>query len=519
MTWNSNNTPKIEIQKEIILKTLEEKTKWQREDLLSFIWEYFKNERPKGIEEFLLEPYHYIIADTLEKVYRWEITRLIINIPPGFWKTELITKHFPVHSTWRNPYLQVIVTWFSATLTKWFSAEAKEIYESPTFKKAFPRSPKLSESQNTKEHWINKDGWSYYATGIGWAITGKRANIFIIDDPIKPKEAATSDTKRIWVNNWFDNTVISRLRDPSKDAIVIIMQRTHDDDLCWHLISKMEDGSWEEYTVLSLPAEMEEYMAFDTKYWFFEYNEWDVLSPQRFPIESLHMLEKSYWPVNYNCQYQQNPIAKWSQEFHEEWFRYYDEIPNEKWRVFTTVDPAFSKKKTADDSVITTVKFIDDKCYILEQTGWKFDPAELEDNIIYHIKKWWPETVWIEAIAAQTTITFSLRRRFLSEWIYKTEIEEIRQKDDKWAKIRSLVPLYRNGLIHHRRGEWHKLESQLLKFPRWKHDDYPDSLQMSLYLYELRPWMKNKYKIPEIKFNKYWLPVITWKTLQKRVFS
>lgn len=503
-----NKDPKLDIKRELIIKTLEEKTQEYRDDILKTIWIYFKEERPKGVDEFLFEPYHYILADTLEKVYKKEITRLIINIPPWFWKTELITKHFPVHSLGRNPYLQFIVTGYSWNLTKWFSAEAKEIYESPCFKKIFPRAPELSDSQNTKDHWVNKKWGSYYATGAGGPITGKRANCLIIDDPIKPDEAANSDVKRIGINNWFDNTIVSRLRDPAQDAIIIIMQRTHDNDLCGHLIEKMENGTGEEYHVLSLKAETEEYAKYETRYGTFELHPGEPLSPQRFPIESLRMLEKSYWPVNYNCQYQQDPIAKWSQEFHEEWFKYYDWIPDARWRTFTTVDPAFSKKKTADDSVITTVKFIDDKCYILEQTWGKFDPAELEDMIIYHAKKWSPEAIGVEAVAAQVTISFSLNRRLMKENLRGILIEEIRQREDKNAKIRALISLYRNGLIFHRRWDCDMLEAQLLKFPRGKHDDYPDWLQLALYLYELRPWTGKRYKMPTVRMNKYWFPVL-----------
>ena len=94
----TTNDPRAAVKREIIIKALEEKTKEFRDDILKTIGVYFKEERPKGVEEFLFEPYHYIVADTLEKVYNQEITRLIINIPPGFGKTELITKHFPVHS-------------------------------------------------------------------------------------------------------------------------------------------------------------------------------------------------------------------------------------------------------------------------------------------------------------------------------------------------------------------------------------------------------------------------------------
>lgn len=490
--------------KEKAIRELEKRYKSQREDLVEFIAEYFKKETPKGISELLLDDYIYIIADHLQKVIEGKITRLIINIPPWHTKTELVTKNFPVWALWNNPNLQVIATWYSTQLTQWFSLEAKEIYESQTFKRIFPRAPKLSDTQNTKEHWKTEAGGSYYATGTSGTITGKRTNLFLIDDPLKPDEA-DSDVKRIWVNNWFENTVASRLFNPLKDAIVVIAQRTHEDDLPWHLISKMNEWSGEEWTVLSLPAIAEEDEKFETRYWTFTRKEWEALAPSRFPLEALKSLKQSYWTVNFNCQYQQNPISEENQEFFREWFKYYHELPT-GWRTFTTVDPAFSKKDTADDSAITTVKFVWDKVYVLEQTAGKFNPAELEDVIIHHVKKWKPEKVWVEAFQAQTTISFSLRNRLYTEKLHYTTVEEIKQTWDKLAKIRSLVPLYRNGLIYHNQS-LEKLEDQLLKFPRWRHDDCPDSLQMALYLYELMPNTNKAYKAPKVKYVN-WMPVV-----------
>lgn len=496
-----------EVQKELILKELEQKYENERNDLVEFTKMYFKEEKPKGIQEFLVDDYIYIIADHLQQVFEWKINRLIINIPPWHTKTELVSKMFPVWALWKNPHYQVITTWYAAKLTIWFSQESKDIYLSPTYEKVFPRRPELSDKQNTKEHWINEQWGSYYATWTGWPITWKRTNCFVIDDPIRPDDAMTSDLKRIWINNWFWNTVVSRLFNPKDDAIIIIMQRTHEADLCGDLMDKMKEWTWEDYTVLSLPAICEEFEEFETRYWTFTREPWEPLAPSRFNLWDLELIKQSYWAVNFDCQYQQNPIAKWSQEFHEEWFKYYDDIPNEYWRVFTTVDPAFSKKKTADNSVVTTAKIIKDRIYILEQTAWKFDPAELEDQIIYHTKKWKVETIGVESIAAQVTITFSLRRRLLKEELHMTQIEEIRQRDDKWAKIRALIPLYRNWLIFHKR-DMEDLENELMKFPRWKRDDRADCLQMLLHLYELMPWSNKIYNMPKVKYNKWGLPVI-----------
>ena len=486
-------------------RELEKRYKPQRDDLVEFLVEYFKQETPKGIPKMLVDDYIYIISEHLHQVIEGKITRLIINIPPWHTKTELVTKNFPVWALWNNPNMQVIATWYSTQLTQWFSLEAKEIYESNYYKKVFPRMSKLSINQNTKEHWKNTEWGSYYATGTSGTITGKRTNLFLIDDPLKPDEAE-SDVKRIWVNNWYENTVASRLFNPLKDAIVIIMQRTHENDLCGHLIDKMKNWSWEDYTVLSLPAIAEEDEVFNTRYWVFTRKKWEALAPSRFPLEALQSLKKSYWAVNFNCQYQQNPISEENQEFFREWFKYYHELPS--WgRIFTTVDPAFSKKDWADDSAITTVKFIWDKVYVLEQTAWKYNPAELEDVIIQHVKKWRPEKVWVEAFQAQTTISFSLKSRLHTEKLHYTTVEEIRQRGDKLAKIRSLVPLYRNGMIYHNQT-LEKLEEQLLKFPRGRHDDCPDSLQMALYLYELMPNAISAYKVPKIIYWRNGMPII-----------
>jgi predicted phage terminase large subunit-like protein len=251
---------------------------------------------------------------------------------------------------------------------------------------------------------------------------------------------------------------------------------------------------------LSLPAiaEKDEYIAVDD--FVFTRLQWEVLHPKRFDSETLEKLRKNMNNSTFECQYQQNPISKESQEFHTEWFKYVDtqDVPLGG-RVFTTVDPAWTKQTYSDYTSIITGKFIDDKLYILKYTAWKFDPAEGIDEIIKHIKLYNPEKIGVEAIQAKNVLSAPLNNTCKTMGIY-ANIEEIQQKGDKESRIRKLIPLFREWLVYFTRWleDWQEvsLEKQLLHFPRGKHDDVIDSLQMLFDMYTLQPNIESRRHRP-----------------------
>lgn len=461
----------------------------ERDSLRAFMAYMFKEEKGKPFDD----NWHYKeIEDALLDVFEGRCNRLIINIPPGHGKTELITKCFPVWMMGKRPDSKIIATGYSAQLTQQFGAEARDYYRSASFRRVFPRAPRISEDTDAKGHWKNTEGGSYYATGTGGSITGLRANIFLIDDPLKPDEA-NSDLKREAINSWYSNTVTSRLFNPLKDAVIIIMQRLHEADLCGYLMDRENRGLGEKWRKIILPAIAETDEPNRKK--------GEALFPQRFPIEALRTLEVSLHR-NFSSQYQQDPVDKLSQEFHEEWWKYYEVLPIGG-RTFTAVDPAFSVKDSADESSVCTVRFYGDEAYICEITHGRFGPTELENEITRHALTWRPEKIGIEAVQAQVLISHSLKSQFASKGI-SSDIEEIRQGGaDKETRIRRLIPMYHRGQIWHLKGaEWSKaLESQLIKFPRAKHDDIPDSLQMVYDLYTLQPRVRSNFTPPKITYD------------------
>jgi len=159
--------------RELATRNLEKRHKQEADNYIDFVKYWFKEGKKFDFEA---DEFHYLIAKYLEKCYRGEITRLIINIPPRHGKTEMITKCFPAWWLWKDPSTKVIVTWYSSTLTQQFSLEAKDIVKSNIYRNVFPRLQWVRAEQDTKEYWVLNEWWSYYATGTWGSITGKGAN-------------------------------------------------------------------------------------------------------------------------------------------------------------------------------------------------------------------------------------------------------------------------------------------------------------------------------------------------------
>lgn len=471
----------LEAQIEQAKRLLEQKHVKQQESLAEFVKFYRKNEKKEDLD---WNRHLDLICMKLEDVFYGRIKRLMINVPPRSLKTQIVSIAFPAWAMWKDSGKQFMGISYSSWLSDDNSRDCRNMYVSDTYRKVFPRAIDIKKDQDTKKYRKNLDEGHYYAAWSTGTITGKGCDIMLIDDPLKPDEAM-SETVRPSVNNNFHDTLKSRLNDKKEWAIVIIMQRLHDDDLCWHLIDLEEKWSWEEREKLIIPAIAESDESYP-EVWV-QRKTWDSFFPKRFPLDILYQL-KSEKPLTFSCQYQQTPFNKETQEFHEDWFRYHatDNVDTPRWlRIFTTVDPAFKQKQHNDNSCVMTCWFDGDKMYILEYSVWKRTADILLEKIIYHIKKRSPEKTGIEAYQAQSMILTFLKNKLQELKIY-TIIEEITQSGDKLTKIRKLVPLYKEGLIYHKQG-MESLENELRRFPRWKHDDIVDSLQMVYSLYELQP--------------------------------
>lgn len=256
--------------------------------------------------------HHEKICKALERVYRGDCKRLIINIPPRHSKTELAVVNFTAWALGKSPDANFLHVSYSATIALDNSKKTRRLVHSDAFESVFGE---LADRGNaSSERWRTISGGEFYATGAGGAITGFAAGkmgtgfggAIIVDDPHKANEA-NSDVRRKGVIEWFKNTLYSRRNSPDT-PIIIIMQRLHEEDLSGWLLNGGMGDKWEH---LCIPAVNEREEA---------------LWPSMMPIDDLNEIKKSA-PYVFAGQYMQTPAPAGGGEFKREWFPVIDAIP------------------------------------------------------------------------------------------------------------------------------------------------------------------------------------------------
>jgi predicted phage terminase large subunit-like protein len=432
--------------------------------------------------------HHELIAEKLEAVEKGDIKRLMLFLPPRHGKSQLATINFPAWYLGRNPENEIITASYSGDLATKFGYKAKELVQSRAYQDVF--TTRLKSDAKAKGYWLTQEGGGYMAVGVGGATTGSGANVFIIDDPVKNREEADSETIREKVWDWY--TSVARTRLEKGGAVILIMTRWHLDDLGGRLLEKMTEGR-EKWEIVDLPAIAEKNEP--------QRNTGDPLWPEKYDLEDLKDIQDTLGVMDWNALYQQHPIALERQEFKKEYFRYFNEEDLEgKVLDYTmTVDLAISEKESADDTVILTVAKEREKpnWYIVNIIHGHLDPLATIDAIFAEYEKYRHQRIGIESVAYQKALLYFIDEEMKKRQVY-LPIQEIKSMQKKEMRIRGLIPMFRTGVIYHRKS-YLALESQLLNFPQATHDDQPDALAMQLELVSptkrAKPKLKSKQAI------------------------
>jgi predicted phage terminase large subunit-like protein len=422
--------------------------------------------------QFDTTPYHIKrIASALQQVERGAIKRLMISCPPRHGKSMLTSEMFPAWYFGRNPEKNIIFATYGQDFAEEFGRKVRNHITDPLYNMIFPTTMLADDSAAAKKFSTTRGG-SYYAVGMGAAITGRGAHCLIIDDPIKNHEEADSSLIRQRIKDWYSSTAYTRLEPDG--AIIIIQTRWHNDDLSgWLLHEKKEP-----WHVISLPAITRNEQGIEQALW-----------PERYSIENLTNIRNTVSSRDWAALYMQTPILDGGNVFKEAWLQYYrEELNLNEMNIYVFVDPANSKDKESDNTAIVVIGANKDgHLYLIDAWVDKLNIKERE-NLVFKIhEKYQPKMIYYEKYGMQIDIDYM--RQAMEYRNYRFSITEVGgNKMKKNDRIERLAPLFEDGKI------WLPLflkkknylgrevdlvtyfkDEEYTQFPAGKHDDFLDA--------------------------------------------
>lgn len=407
-------------------------------------------------------PHHERIAAALEAVERGEILRLIITMPPRHGKSELASRRFPAWFVGRDPYRQVIFATYNQTFAEDFGRDVRGVMQTPAFRAVFPGSGLRKDSQAANRLQTEEGGLLAF-TGAEGSVTGRGADLLLIDDPFKDRLEAESPTQRRKVWEFFTSSAFTRLMPGGR--IVIILTRWHEDDIVGRIFDQdyVDPEEAKNWTVLSLPA-------IDEK--------GEALWPERYPVPVLRSIERTIGPRDWSALYMQKPTPDDGQHFMRAMFEPYSvgELPRNL-SIYGASDHAVGTKQQNDASVIGCVG-VDSAgdLWILPDIAWgRFPPDQAVDEMIDQFERNKPNIWWAEKGHISMSLGPFLTARMREKDVYQT-IEEMKPVADKLTRSRSIMARcsVRKVRVPAFAGWWPDALEQLLKFPNAAHDDFVD---------------------------------------------
>ena len=405
-----------------------------------------------------------------EQVANQESPRLMLFMPPRHGKSTLASVAFPAWHLGRHPDHEFISCSYSGSLAMNFSRKVRQLLREPVYKNVFEKS-RLDKDSQSVESWQTTRGGGYVAAGVGGGITGKGANILVIDDPVKNREDAESENNREATWDWYTSTAYTRLSPGG--GILVILTRWHDDDLAGKLLRQAEDGA-DQWEVIKYPAIAEE----DEKF----RKVGESLHPERYNVDALEQIRKAIGPRDWSALYQQNPVSDEGDYFSRDMIRYYDfdEIDTSHLNYYCAWDLAIGQRDRNDYSVGIVVGVDEyDTLYVVDVVRGKYDGFELVEQILDLYETWRPSIVGIERGHIEMALGPFLQKRTRERGLNEAYFKDLKVgKRDKEARARAIQGRMQQGMVYFPKDAiWTgPMVAELLRFPNGTHDDQVDAL-------------------------------------------
>ena len=418
---------------------------------------------------FISGAHHKRMAEAFERVAEGKLKRLIINMPPRHTKSEFASYLLPAWFLGKFPHKKVIQTSHTAELAVGFGRKVRNLVDSEAYNEIFP-SLSLQSDSKAAGRWNTSKGGDYFAIGVGGAVTGKGADLLIIDDPHSEQEAALAAVNPdIYdkVYEWYTSGPRQRLQ--PNGAIVIVMTRWSQRDLTGQVLKASALRGVEDWEVIEFPAILPSGNA---------------LWPQFWSIEELEALREELPNSKWQAQYQQNPVGNESAIVKRGWWQWWDrEDPPSCDYILQTWDTAFEKHSRADYSAGTTWGIFypnedrgDPNIILLNVYKKRVEYPDLKRDVLQEYNYYEPDGVLIEKKASGAPLIYDLRAMGVPVQEYTPS-----RGQDKIARVNSISDIIASGKVWVPETRWaEELVDELAAFPSGEHDDLVDATTLAL---------------------------------------
>ena len=432
---------------------------------------------------FISGKHHSIMADAFERVANGDLKRLIINMPPRHTKSEFASYLFPAWFLGRYPEKKIIQTAHTAELAVGFGRKVRNLINQTDFQQVFPGISLSSDSKAAGRWNTNKRG-DYFAIGVGGAVTGKGADVLIIDDPHSEQEAALGAyNPEVYdkVYEWYTSGPRQRLQPGG--AIIVVMTRWSVRDLTGQIVKAATQRTGaDEWEVIELPAIMPS---------------GDPLWPEFWPADQLEALKAELPVSKWSAQYQQDPTSEEGALIKREWWQEWEkDSPPPCEAIIQSWDTAFLKTQRADYSACTTWGIFNmpnedgvtvPNLILLDAYKEKLEFPELKRAAYDKYWEFEPDQMIVEAKAAGSPLIFELR----AMGIPVTEFTPSRGQD-KIARVNAVSDLFASGVIWCPATRWaDEVIEECASFPAGEHDDLVDSTTQALLRFRQGGWIRS----------------------------
>jgi predicted phage terminase large subunit-like protein len=418
---------------------------------------------------FISGAHHKRMAEAFERVANGTCKRLIINMPPRHTKSEFASYLLPAWFLGKFPHKKVIQTSHTAELAVGFGRKVRNLVDSEVYNNIFPNLALQADSK-AAGRWNTSKGGDYFAIGVGGAVTGKGADVLIIDDPHSEQEAAmAASNPDVYdkVFEWYTSGPRQRLQPGG--AIVVVMTRWAQRDLTGQVLKSAAQRTGEEWEVIEFPA----ILPSGRPLW-----------PQFWSLEELTALREELPNAKWQAQYQQNPVGNESAIVKRDWWKWWEkDDPPVCEYILQSWDTAFEKTQRADYSAGTTWGIFaceEDNfapnIILLNTYKKRVEFPDLKRDVMREYNEYEPDSLIVEKKASGAPLIYDLRAMGIPVQEYTPS-----KGQDKIARLNSVSDIIASGKVWVPRTRWaEELVDEVAAFPSGEHDDLVDATTLAL---------------------------------------